>query len=459
MKATKVLFNPSFRWAIAFAAAIAVFALPLPIEYRLFCSIVAWCICVWAFSLMHYAVVAVLLPVLFVVLGLGDAATVFGGWLSTSVWATLGGILFGRAFMKSGLAKRMALKLTSLTRCDFKGVVLALALACLVITPAIPSVMGKIVLMVPIAIELSDIFGFKKGDTSAAALLLVVYFALWSPKMAFPTASVDAVLASSILIEQYQIDVSWIGWARDMSLPALVWTFISVGLVFVLKPQQPKLEKEKVIERYRSLGALSAEEKKLSVAMAVVVVMLMTENVHGVNPAYVLVFASAACFASPLDLLAPSDFKNADLSIVFFLAGVMSIGAVASKLGITAAVVDGIRTLLTGRSNFFFVMALYLCSVLANFFLNPLATIATLLGPVTELSMHLGYSPMLGAYSMIMGFNQALFPYEIAPLMLVYSYGYLKMGQTVKVMAVRIAVGILFMATVAFGYWSLMGLA
>lgn len=448
----------NWKWAVAVVGTLIPLALPLSTTYRLFLCVTLWAILMWAFDLLQYAVVAIVLPVLYIVFGISDADTAFSGWLSTSGWITLGGLLFGTAFMRSGLARRLAFKMISLTSGDFKGVVLALTVSCLIITPVIPSVMGKIVLMVPIAIEICNALGKKKGSNTAAALIMVVFFALWSPKMAFPTASTDAILATSILVDQYQYDITWLGWAIDMFIPAILWTFVSVGLVFLLKPSKAKLDKQESIARYRGLGPMSGQEKKLTVMMLLVVALLATEGIHGVNPAYVLIIAAAICFVPHVGVLDSSDFKRTDLSVVFFLAGAVSIGAVASELGITADIVSSIQPILEGHSNFALVMMLYVFSIVSNFLLNPMALIATLLGPVTELCTQLGYSPVLGGYSMIMGFNQALLPYEIAPFMLIYSYGYLKMGPTMKVMAARIAVGIVFTMLITYPYWYIIGL-
>lgn len=448
----------NWRWLVVAAGTVAPLAFPLPDVYRLFLCITLWAILIWAFDLVNSAVVAVVLPVLYIVFGVSDADTAFSGWLSTSGWITLGGLLLGTAFMRSGLARRLAFKMLSVTSGDFKGVVLAISLTCLIITPVIPSVMGKIVLMVPIVVEVCNALGLKKGSNGAAALILVVFFALWSPKMAFPTASTDAILATGILVDQYHYDITWLEWAKDMFVPAILWTAVSVCLVWLLKPGKVELDRFESVERYRALGPMSGQEKKLTVMMAAVVALLATQGLHGVDPAYVLVIAAAVCFMPQAGILEASDFKKTDLSVVFFLAGAVSIGAVASQIGITSDVVAGIQPALEGRSNFVLVMFLYMFAVATNFLLNPMALIATLLGPVTELCMQLGYSPVLGGYSMIMGFNQALLPYEIAPFMLVYSYGYLKMGPTMRVMAVRIGAGIVFTVVVTYPYWCLIGL-
>ena len=449
----------NWRWLLVAAGTVAPLAFPLPDVYRLFLCITLWAILIWAFDLVNSAVVAVVLPVLYIVFrrerrGHGIQRVVVHLRVDHP-----GGSASGHGFhaQRFGAAIGVQDALGHLRRLQGEWV-LAISLTCLIITPVIPSVMGKIVLMVPIVVEVCNALGLKKGSNGAAALILVVFFALWSPKMAFPTASTDAILATGILVDQYHYDITWLEWAKDMFVPAILWTAVSVCLVWLLKPGKVELDRFESVERYRALGPMSGQEKKLTVMMAAVVALLATQGLHGVDPAYVLVIAAAVCFMPQAGILEASDFKKTDLSVVFFLAGAVSIGAVASQIGITSDVVAGIQPALEGRSNFVLVMFLYMFAVATNFLLNPMALIATLLGPVTELCMQLGYSPVLGGYSMIMGFNQALLPYEIAPFMLVYSYGYLKMGPTMRVMAVRIGAGIVFTVVVTYPYWCLIGL-
>ena len=448
----------SWKWLVVFALTIVPLAFPLSAEYKLFLCITIWAIVVWAFDLIQYAVVAVFLPVLFWACKLAAANVCFSGWFSASTWLTIGGLLFGVSFLRCGLAKRIAYKMLSLTNGSFPAIVFALALSCTIVTPIIPSVMGKVVLMVPIAIEMANALGLKKGEGGAAALIMTVFFALWSPKMAFPTASVDAVSAMNILREQYSFDVTWLSWVIDMFVPAMLWTVISVSLVFLFKPGKISVPKATLIEQYKGLGKMGIGEKKNLIMAVLIVVLLATQDLHHIDPAVVMVSAALICFIPEMDMLKPEDFKRTDLSVVFFLAGVTSIGAVAKALGITTDIVNILGPILEGQSNLALVMILFVFAILANFLLNPLALIAILMGPVAELCMGLGFDPTLGAYSMIMGFNHALFPYEIAPFILVYSFGYFKIGQAAKVMAVRIAAGLVFMPLIVYPWWMVVGL-
>jgi anion transporter len=446
------------KWSITAVAVIVSFFLPIPFKLQLFVAITVLAIFIWVFELLPEAVVGLFIPVLFVLFQVADANIAFSGWSSSTPWITVGGLMVGAAFLNSGLLKRIAYKMLILTGGTTRGLIIGLTLACIILAPIIPSVMAKVALMTPVVIGLCQALKIEPKSKTASALMLTVFLALWSPKMAFMTASADSVLAASILQQQYDIAISWFGWAKDMFVPAIFWTFVSVSLVFVLKPEKLKLDKSYLKAEYSSLGPTNIREKKAIVLAIVLILLLMTDTLHGIQPTWVMLIAGCSCFAPGMRLLESGDFNKLQFSIVFFLVGAVAIGSVATACGITDMIVSWALPLFEGKSTFQFIVVLWIFSVVTNFSLNPLALIAILTGPIAEACGALGYPEILGGYTMIMGFNQLLFPYQCAPLMLLYGFGYLKMGDLVKVMSVRIVVGFIFTIAITYPYWSLIGL-
>jgi F0F1-type ATP synthase assembly protein I len=96
--------------------------------------------------------------------------------------------------------------------------------------------------------------------------------------------------------------------------------------------------------------------------------------------------------------------------------------------------------------------------MVANFLLTPLATLATLTGPFTQIGMDLGLSANVVAYSLIYGADQYLFPYEYAVLLYFYSSGYMRLRQIMLIMGLRAVLTLVFLVTVAVPYWQLLGI-
>ena len=454
------IFNNSqmWKWMITIILTLIPLFLPASWSIKLFLMITIWAIMVWAFELISAAVVGILIPVLYVLFKIVPPSVAFGGWTTSTPWITLGGLIIGSVFVSSGLVKRIAYKALLLSGGSFVGIVVGLTITCIMLTPIIPSVMAKIALMVPLVIGFCEALGVEKKSETASALMLVVFFALWSPKMAFLTASADSIMTAGILSEHYEYTLSWLGWAKDMFVPAILWTVVSVTLIFLLKPQKIQLEKAYLEEQYENLGKITLREKK-TIGMAVLLLLLlMTDSLHNIAAPWIMIVLGTLCFFPGIRLMEEKDFNQIKFSIMFFLVGAVSIGNVTVALELDQWLVNLVTPFFVGQTSFFLVMSIYVFSIITNFTLNPLALIATLMGPVADICGAMGYPSILGGYAMIMGFNQALFPYQIGPLMLVYGYGYLKMGHLIKIMAVRILVGLIFTAIVTYPYWRLTGL-
>lgn len=446
------------KWMVSILVMISPLLLPVSSPIKAFIIITLWAIMMWVFELISEAVVGILIPVLYVLFHVAAPAVAFSGWLTSTPWITIGGLMISSVFISSGLAKRIAYRTLILTGGSFHGIVIGFTITCIILTPIIPSVMAKIALMAPLMIGVCQVLGLEKKDKTASALMLVVFLALWSPKMAFLTASADSVMTASILSQHYEYTLSWIGWAKDMFLPAILWTLVSVSLIYILRPEKIQLEKSYLQTQYDALGAMTVREKK-TIAMAVILLLLLaTDALHHIDPAWIMMVTGALCFHPGIGLSKQEDFNKLNFSIVFYLVGALSIGNVMTSLGITQTIVEVITPFFAEKTNFFLVIWIYIFANLSNFVLNPLALIATLVGPMADICGNLGYTPVLGGYAMIMGFNQALFPYQLAPLMLLYGFGYLKMGHLLKLMAVRILAGLAFISLVTYPYWRLIGL-
>lgn len=446
------------KWIISIIVFLSPLFLSISIEIKLYMMITLWAIMMWMFELIPEAIVGILVPVLYVLLNVTTPLVAFRGWSTSVPWITIGGLMISAVFVSSGLVKRIAYKALLLSGGKFNGIVMGLTLSCILITPIIPSVMAKVALMTPLVIGLCEVLGIEKKSQTASALMLVIFLALWSPKMAFLTASEDSIMTASILSEHYKYSLTWFGWLKDMFIPAILWTVLSVSLIYILRPQKIHLEKSYLQKQYNNLGKITSREKKAIAMSVLLLLLLVTDSLHHIDVTWIMVLIGALCFFPGIRLLEMKDFHQLKFSIVFFLVGAVSIGNVSITLGIDKWMINFITPYFENQTSFFLVLSIYIFSFFAIFLLNPLALVPTIMGSIADICGAMGYPSILGGYSMIMGFNQALLPYEVAPFMLIYGFGYLKMGHLVKVMLVRLLVGLIFMAVFTYPYWKFTGL-
>lgn len=456
----KIRFITLTKWVVALGLPIIFCFLPVGLKdnIQIYLAITLWAILMWMFELLPESIIGILIPVFYLLSGVATTDQAFMGWASSVPWVTLGGIIIGAVMMTSGLAKRIAYKVLSITGNSLIGIIVGISITAFIITPFIPSIMGKVSLMVPLVIGICQALKIEPKSKTASTLMLVVFFSLWSPKMAFLTASADSILLSGVLGQYLGLHVSWAQWAFEMFVPSFIWTIVSLCLVFFLRPNKVAFENKEVFTKYVELGPVSKDEKKAIILLIILLIILATDSIHKIDSAWTMILMASLSFVPGIDLLKKSDIQKINFPIVFFLAGALAIGNLAKVTGTVDLISKAILPVLQGKSELFIVLTTWLFGVLSTFILNPLAAISALAVPMAEIFSSLGYNPYVGGYALIMGFNHAIFPYQIAPLMLVYGYGYLKLNDLIKVMILRVIVGFIFMLGIVYPYWKLIGL-
>ncbi|MGI6679800.1 MAG: hypothetical protein ACOX2Q_12390 [Dehalobacterium sp.] len=188
-----------------------------------------------------------------------------------------------------------------------------------------------------------------------------------------------------------------------------------------------------------------------------VVGTVILSGIYGFDPMLVVALFLFLMFIPGIDILSVDDFDKADFKILFVMTGAISIGSVASSVGLIDVLVEYVTPLLAG-SPVRMVFGTYIFSALANFILTPLAIIFTFTELFTEMAMATGVNPLPVIYALNLGSDVYVFPYEFAVLLIAYSFGYMNYSDTVKVLLARTILSVLVMAVFMIPLWFLMGL-
>ena len=94
----------------------------------------------------------------------------------------------------------------------------------------------------------------------------------------------------------------------------------------------------------------------------------------------------------------------------------------------------------------------------ANFFMTPLAEIATFGAPIAQICQSLGFNLNTMISSFFHGTQQLLFPYETAVYLVAFSMGVMKLNDFTLIMGIKLILNTLFLVTVGFAYWTFIGI-
>ena len=103
-------------------------------------------------------------------------AVVFSGFQSTALWLVFGGLVIGVAMTGTGLGKRIAETIARHLAGSYSKLVIGMSLVGLAFAFLMPSGMGRLVLLVPIAMEIANQFGFREGSKGRTGIILATIF-------------------------------------------------------------------------------------------------------------------------------------------------------------------------------------------------------------------------------------------------------------------------------------------
>lgn len=136
------------------------------------------------------------------------------------------------------------------------------------------------------------------------------------------------------------ISMTYIEWAKNMLLPTLITTII-IAAAFILvfkKNLKGSFERKNTEEKI----SFENSEKKALFITFVVVLLWLTESIHGISSANVALIGVIFMFIAKI--IGIKDFKVINISLLIFLTAEFSIGKVLTG----SSIADNLRDFLTG---------------------------------------------------------------------------------------------------------------
>ena len=418
--------NEHLKWIFSLLCAAVILAVcvvvGLPRPACWFFSLTVLAICLWGFSLLPDGLVAVMLPMGYILSGVGTPAQVLSPWTKPMGWMILGGLMTGLVLQHTGLARRIALWALHVTGSSFRRLLWGILLAGFIIAPLMPTSTGKCILLGIICIGICDAMGFKARSRETSTLLMAGYLAVAGPRMGLYTGAGEVTLNLQMLATA-GVHVSWLEYFLQNFAPSVVYSVLSIVVLrLVMRPKSTVDARVWVEEQYAGLGPMSLREKKALALFAVLAVLM-------------------------------------NLTSVLFIVGCMSIGAAAQATGMDKSIARAVLPLLQGKGELGMVIASFFSGAGLNFLLTPVAAVSTFTVPLAEIAKALGINPLAPAYAFMLGLDQYVLPYEYAAFLYMFSTGYINFKDMVMVFAWRALMALIVLILVFYPFWKLTGAA
>ena len=155
--------------------------------------------------------------------------------------------------------------------------------------------------------------------------------------------------------------------------------------------------------------------------MVLLLVYIFTVDLHKLSVDFGFIIIPWLVYLPFLNCADVKDLKRVNFDMVFFFTGCMSIGTVATSLGLGAAIATLIETVLAGNTSAFMLMAVLFAIVFVlNFLMTPVAIAALITVPIMIMVTNLGYNPVPFLYAISASTEAIILPYEYLAYLLVY---------------------------------------
>ncbi|MDP8924661.1 MAG: anion permease, partial [Chloroflexota bacterium] len=309
-----------------------------------------------------------------VVTGTLPAPVATAGFASPTFFLMVASMAIGAAVERSGLLYRGAIELvrrlppSHAVRCATLGTLGAL------FSLGIPSIAGRIMLALPLVQDISDALRYKDRSGGSAGLALSAYVGFGMLGTLFLTGTPNALILWGLLPPESQARMNWGMWFVA-ALPTHA-ILLGMTLAFILFRYRPEREdsppEETIALQRRVLGGLRRPEWSVLGCLALLVLGLSTQALHGVDPAWIAVAAVVALFVT--GALDDGTFREGvNVSFLVYVGVIIGFGVILAHVELDAWLggMLGSLTGLTGGSQLLFIGGVGLVSIALALALRP----------------------------------------------------------------------------------------
>ena len=397
---------------------------------------------------------------LFTALILADLAApqvVFSSFASTAIWLVVAGYVIGAAITQSGLGARLgALAQPHLSK-SYPTLIIGLMIFGMLLGFVMPSSLGRAAVLVPIGIALANALGLGKGTSGRTGVAVIIAIGTNMPSFAILPSNIPNIILSGVAEQSLGVHFSYADYLL-LHYPVLgiLKSAVIVGLVLYFFPGQ--------VQSVDTPTELTSKKGERQLALVVILLLTLglwaTDQLHGINAAWVGLGASLVLMVPQLGFVPPPVFKSSvDFSMLLFVAGALTLGTVTASSGlgdIIATRAFDVLRLQAGQDFTNFVSLSALGAGTSIFTTAPGAS-AVLTPLANDLVSSTGFTLNAVLMTQVIGFSTVIFPYQVGPLIVAMGLAGENTRHLLKVTVVLSIITLLFLVPVDFLWWKLLG--
>lgn len=304
------------------------------LNQTIFAVIFAAAMSMWIFRLVEEFIPCIFCAAAFLVLDLAPARVVMSGFTSDSFFMAMSFFGLSAVFLSSGLLRRLILLVLRHAPPSRAGYSLAFFLIGFASTLVFPTANGRILILMPIVMEISAVLGYPAGGLAATEIAVSAFFgATWLSSMIMTSKTINFVVVD-LLPDQVKHQFSWLYWAYASlgSSAVLLLLYVALAALAFRNAPAPRLSRDKLNHLLRGLGPWRLQEWCALGGIIALGLFVFTSSLHKIEISW-LSLAVLFIFLA-FGFLSPEEFqKKVNWNFLLYLGGLVGIAKTMSFLG------------------------------------------------------------------------------------------------------------------------------
>ncbi|PSN06188.1 SLC13 family permease [Siccibacter turicensis] len=413
-------------------------------------------IVLWATSLLPEFITALLFFAVAMIAKIAPPEIIFGGFASSAFWLVFSGFVLGVAIRKTGLADRAARAVSARLTDSWLLMVGSVVLLSYALAFVMPSNMGRIALLMPVVAAMAHRAGIAEGTRPWYGLALAVGFGTFQLSATILPANVPNLVMSGAAEGSYGIHLNYLPYLLlHTPVLGLLKGAILVGLICWLFPGKPVPPRE-----HPAAEPMSRAEIRLSWMLAVVLGLWVTENLHGIGPAWVGLAAAVVTLLPRVGFITSDEFASGvNMRTCIYVAGILGLATTVTHTGIGRTVGEALLAVmpLDAANPFTSFVALTGITSALNFIMTANGVPALYTTLADSFSQATGFPLLSTIMIQVLGYSTPLLPYQASPIVVAMGLGGVPAKAGLKLCLALALVTFVVLLPLDYGWYRLLG--
>lgn len=402
--------------------------------------------------------------------GVTTVGVAISGYGNSTIWLIICAFLLARAFIKSGLGRRISFLIIKAIGKSSLTLGYAITLSDFVISPATPSSTARAGgIIYPIIRSLSTALGSEPGQTArkfGAYIMQIEYQANAITCAMFMTAMAGNPMAVELAAKAIGVEITWSAWAMAAIVPGLISLAVMPILLYKLFPpeihEMPHARKM-AVEELDKMGPMSYMEKVVAFVFVLALGLWGTSELTHMNATGVGMVAVVILILSGVLTWKDVLEEKGAWDTMFWMGSLIALAGAFAKSGFikTVSGMAGAAIQAAGFSWLAAFMILILIYVYSHYcFASVSAHISAMYAAFLSVSVVVGTPPLLAAiaFAALSNIMIPLTHYGGGAAPILYGAGFVSQGKWWQLGFIIVTVNLIIWLGIGSLWWKAIGL-